>query len=160
MLLICFTLGDERFAMDTSQVQELIPVVRMKTIPGAPEWVAGVMRYQGKTVPVVDLCALHLEKTAAKKLSTRIIVARFMSHHQEEHLLGLLAEQVTETIYRQPEDFVSTGVDTPEFPHLGGVADDQEGMLQWVEIDKLLPEHVQNLLYQDDPAQDQQVSKS
>jgi chemotaxis-related protein WspB len=149
MLLLCFSLGDERFALEASKVQEIIPLVRMKTIPKAPEWMAGVMCYHGQTAPVIDLCAMNIERSAEKRLSTRIILVRFTVHDKAEHLLGLMAERVTETLHRQAEDFTPTGVHTPDAPYLGGVSSDREGMLQWVEIDKLLPDKVQDLLFQE-----------
>jgi len=149
MLLLCFSLGDERFALAATKVREIIPLVRMKKIPKAPEWVAGVMRYHGEIVPIIDLCMLNIKRSAGMRLSTRIILVRFTAHDKAEHLIGLVAEQVTETLQRQAEDFTSTGVHTPDAPHLGGVASDQEGMVQQIEIDKLLPEKVQNMLFQD-----------
>jgi len=149
MLMLCFSLGDERFALEASKVQEITPLVRMKKIPRSPEWVAGVMRYHGRTVPVIDLCMLNLTRSSARRLSTRIILVHFTSHDQSEQLLGLVAEQVTETVQRQLEDFTATGLYTPDAPHLGGTTSDSEGMLQWIDIDRLLPERVQSLLFQD-----------
>ena len=149
MLLLCFSMGDERFALKASNVREIIPMVHMKKIPTAPEWVAGVMCYHGQMVSVIDLCALHLARNSERRMSTRIILVRFTAHDKVEHLLGLLAERVTKTLQRQAKDFTSTGVQTPDAPHLGGVASDQNGMLQWVDIDKLLPEKVQKMLFQD-----------
>jgi chemotaxis-related protein WspB len=148
MLLLCFSMGDERFALDGSKVQEIIPMVRMKKIPKAPDWVPGVMRYRGHIVPVIDLCSLNLERSSERLLSTRIILVRFTTHNKDERLLGLMAEKVTETLKCQREDFSSTGVQTPDAPHLGGVTSNQTGMLQWIEIDQLLPNKVQQLLFQ------------
>jgi len=150
MLMLCFSLGDERFALEASKVQEITPLVRMKKIPKSPEWVAGIMRYHGRTLPVIDLCMLNLARSSERRLSTRIILVHFTSHDQSERLLGLVAEQVTETIQRQMEDFTSTGLSTPDAPHLGGTTSDSDGMLQWIDIDRLLPEHVQSLLFQDE----------
>jgi len=97
MLLLCFSLGDERFALDTAKVVELIPLVSVRRIPRAPEWVVGVICYHGQTLPVIDLCALNIARKAKRRLSTRIILVRFTAADKKEHLLGLLAEQVTET---------------------------------------------------------------
>jgi len=153
MLLLCFALGDNRFAIDASVVQEVVPQVKLKNLPKAPAWVAGIICYHGKMVPVIDLCALHLSRNATAYLSTRIILVHYNGCDKSEHLLGLLAEQVTETIHRQRQDFQPTGVDTPDVPYLGGIAHDQTGMLQWIDIDRLLPEPVQQLLFQ--PPQDE-----
>jgi chemotaxis-related protein WspB len=143
-------MGDERFALDASKVQEVLPVVSMKKIPKAPDWVSGVMRYRGNIVPVIDLCTLNLERSSDRLLSTRIILLHYTAHDKTERLLGLLAEKVTETLRCQAEDFNSTGIKTPDAPHLGGVTSDQKGMLQWLAIDQLLPDKVQKLLFQDE----------
>jgi len=147
MLLVCFCMGDERYALDAAKVQQVVPVLRLKKIPTTPTWVAGLMRYHGQAVPVIDLCALHLDRKSRAWLSTRIIVVRFTAHDATEHLLGLLCEKVTGTLRRHADDFMPAGVDAPG---LGGVVSDQEGLLQWVKVDQLLPAQVQHMLFQPD----------
>ncbi len=147
MLLLCFSLGYDRFAIDASVVHEVVPQVKLKDIPKTPAWVAGIICYHGKMIPVLDLCALHLSRKATAYLSTRIILVHYTGCDKTEHLLGFLAEQVTEAIHRQRQDFQSTGIDTPDVPYLGGIAHDRAGMLQWIDIDRLLPESVQQLLF-------------
>ena len=149
MLLLCFSLGDERFVLDASKVKEVIQLVRIKKMPKVPDWVAGVIRYHGKMVPVIDLCALNLDRNADRRMSTRIILVHFIGQEQSGHLLGLIAEQVNQTIRKDAEDFASAGVNTPGAPYLGGIANEQGSMLQLVDINELLPEHVQNVLFQD-----------
>lgn len=151
MLLLCFSLGDERFALDTGAVREVIPMVGMKKIPKAPEWVAGIMLYHAEPVPVIDLCALNMQKPAARRMSTRIILVDFTDHQGAQHLLGLLAEKATETLQRKPEEFSDTGVRIPDSSWLGGVTSDKEGMIQLIAVEKLLPPGVQELLFQQVP---------
>jgi len=148
MLLLCFSLDDERFAIPASVVREVVPRVHMKHIPRAPSWVAGVMCYHGQMVPVIDLCMLHLERPVRPFMSTRIIMVQFAAVDRSEHVLGLLAEQVTETLHRQPEDFQPTGVDTPATAHLRGVAWDEQDMMQLMDLDCLLPEETRQQLFQ------------
>ena len=148
MLLLCFSLGDERFAMDASMVQEIVPRVRLKKLPETPPWVAGVICYHGQAVPVIDLCALHINRKASAYLSTRMILVHFTASDQTEHLLGLLAERVIETCRFDRKDIQPSGVETPDALDLGGIIHDPKGMLQWVDIDKLLPEPVQGLIFQ------------
>ncbi len=148
MLLLCFSLGDERFAIPASIVREIVPRVRLAHIPRAPSWVAGVMCYHGQMLPVIDLCMLHLARPTRPYMSSRIILVAFGTTNGSEHVLGLLAEQVTETLQRQPVDFQPTHVDTPETAHLKGVAQDKQGMLQLMDADCLLPEDVRQALFQ------------
>lgn len=148
MMMLCFSLGDERFALDTVAVREVIPMVSMKKIPIAPDWVAGVMRYHGEVVPVIDLCLLNIQQPAARQLSTRIILINFIDHQGRERLLGLLAEKVTEILRQSPDEFSQTGIKTADAPWLGGVSDDRKGMVQLIAVEKLLPAKVQDILFQ------------
>ena len=54
-------------------------------------------------------------------------------------LLGLIAEKATETLRREPGEFVTSGVTNAGTPYLGPVVTDARGLIQWVEVGKLLP---------------------
>ena len=79
---------------------------------------------------MIDLSQLTLGRPAARRLSTRI-VARALSRRRRARrsLLGLIAEKATETVRREPADFVAvrrhaaTGA-----PYLGPVATDARGL--------------------------------
>lgn len=148
-MLLCFSLGDERFALDTQLVREVAPLVQLKKIPNAPAWVAGIMRYHGQLVPVIDLCALNMGQPAERKMSTRIIIADYTATEGSNRLLGLLAEKVTEILQRQPEEFSDSGIQTPDSPWLGGIASDSQGMVQLMTMEGLLPAKVQALLFKE-----------
>ena len=64
-----------------------------------------------------------------------------------KRLLGLIAEKATETLRREPGDFVASGVKSDGAPYLGPVAHDARGLIQWVEVDKLLPAAVREVLF-------------
>ncbi|MDX8381048.1 MAG: chemotaxis protein CheW [Ghiorsea sp.] len=148
MLLLCFSMGGERYALDATAVVEVIPLVRLKRLPTTPDWVSGIIKYHGHVIPVIDLCALNLGRKVERLLSTRIIIIQFIAKDGSEHLLGLLAEQVTETVNKDADEFETTGVQTPDAPHLGGVTTNHNSTLQWVDINQILPPHVQDLLFQ------------
>jgi len=148
MLFLCFSIDNERYALPTAKVRLVIPRVSIKRLHQAPDWILGLINYHGLNVPVIDLCQLSIGKKAKSRLSSRIILVYYTAYDDTEHLLGLLAEQVNETIQRDVEEFKSTGVELPEIPYFDGVAHDQDGMIQWVEVDSLLPDSVQNMLFQ------------
>ncbi|NMG76938.1 chemotaxis protein CheW [Aromatoleum diolicum] len=147
MLFLLFQLGNDRYALDTGQVTEVLPLVRLKQIPQAPPAVAGVFDFRGEPVPVVDLSQMALGRPAHCRLSTRIILAHYPDTNGEQRLLGLIAERVTETIRRDPSDFVTTGVDLDAASYLGPVASDARGLIQRVEVDQLLTSAVRDLLF-------------
>ena len=63
-------------------------------------------------------------------------------------LLGLIAEKATETIRREAPEFVESGVVNDRAPYLGSVAPDARGMVQRVDIGRLLTARHQMLFGQ------------
>jgi chemotaxis-related protein WspB len=62
-------------------------------------------------------------------------------------MLGLLAEQVTETLRRNDEDFSDAGLAVTDTPYLGNVTTDAGGIVQRIEIPHLLSASVRDLLF-------------
>ena len=147
MLFLLFQLGKEYYALDTAQIAEVLPLVSIKRIPLAPPGVAGVFECRGVPVPAIDLSQLVLGRPAECRLSTRMIVVRYPGDNGEAHLLGLVAEKATEMMRREPADFVESGVNSAGAPYLGPVVTDARGLVQWVDVSKLLPETVRNVLF-------------
>ena len=59
-LFLLFRMEGDRYALDAREVVEVLPLLRLKRIPEAPEWVAGVFSHRGVLVPVLDLCGVRL----------------------------------------------------------------------------------------------------
>lgn len=146
MLLLVFQLAAHRFALDTRQVVEVLPLVQFRPLPQASPGVAGIFSYHGGPVPLIDLAALALGEPSRPRMSTRIILVNY-EDGAESHLLGLLAEKTTETIRRTAADFVDSGVAVESAPYLGPVTSDGRGMIQRVEISELLPRSVRAILF-------------
>ncbi len=147
MLFLVFRLGKDCYALETAQVVEVLPRVIVKEIPQAPPGVAGTFNYHGEPVPLLDLAALSLGKPSRGRMSTRIILVNYHAQSGESHLLGLLAEETTETIRREETDFVPAGVVADGTPYLGPVTNDARGMIQRVEVNQLLTQEVRDLLF-------------
>ena len=142
MLFLVFQVGAHRYAIDAGQVAEVLPLVAIAPIARAPEAVAGVLVYRGAPMPVVDLSQLLEGRPAERRLSTRIVVVHYPvgkgAATGGTRLLGLIAEKATETIRREALDFVDSGVVNDRAPYLGAVAPDPRGMVQRVDIARLL----------------------
>jgi chemotaxis-related protein WspB len=147
MLFLLFQLGKDHYALDTGQVAEVLPLVHIKQIPQTPRGVAGAVNYRGAPVPVIDLSELMLGRPAQKCLSTRVILVHYPDESGENHLLGLIAERTTETLWRDPADFVASGVTNDGALYLGPMATDARGLIQWIEVHKLLPASVREVLF-------------
>jgi len=129
MLFLLFRLGNDRYALDAGRVAEVLPLVAVTAIPQAPEGVAGLFNYRGAPVPAIDLSQLTIGRPARRRLNTRIVLVNVPDAHGSTRLLGLIAEQVTETVRRDPSDFVTSGVTNDQAPYLGRVATDERGLV-------------------------------
>jgi chemotaxis-related protein WspB len=147
-LFLTFELGQDRYAFDVAQVAEVLPLVRVKQIPQAPRGVAGLFSYRGTPVPVVDLCELMLGRPAPVRLSTRLILVHY-AQAQGTRLLGLIAEHATGMMRREAADFADSGIGNRETPALGPVTSDDRGVIQWVDVNRVLPSSLRDLLFQD-----------
>jgi chemotaxis-related protein WspB len=142
MLFLTFTIGKDRYALDTRQVLEVLPLVNYKSIPHTANGIAGVFNYHGTPVPLVDLSHLAIGRPAEAQMSTRIIVVHYTDPSSEVRVLGLKAEHVTETIRRTEKDFVQPGVSPEDAAYLGPVTMEAEQIIQRVDVRQLLPEAI------------------
>ena len=74
MLLLMFRVAENEYAVAAECVVEVVPRIDLRAFPHATEALAGLFRYRGKVVPVVDLGLLMGGTACRSRLSTRIIV--------------------------------------------------------------------------------------
>ena len=143
MLFLLMQLDGDRYALDIGQVAVVLPLIHLRTVPGAPAAVAGIIDYGGSPVPVIDLSRLFANRAAHRRLGTRIVLVRYTA----QHVLGLIAERATETVRREPSDFQPSGLTRKEPPHLDLVALDATGPVHWIDVSRLLPEPLADSLF-------------
>lgn len=147
MLFITFKLGRQRYALEAERIVEVLPLVDLQTVLRAPPGIAGTLNYHGEFVPVVDLSQMILGRPAPPRLSTRLVVTR-VKGDQGFRLLGIIAENVTETMRCEASDFVSPGIVSSEAPFLGSVHVGEHGPVQRVDVDHLLGSQQRDFLFE------------
>ncbi len=152
MLFLLFQVGADRYALETSRVVEVVPLLEFKRLPNAPKGVAGFFNYRGQPVPAVDLSELTLGRPAVERLSTRIVIVRQVDSEGKEHLLGLIAEHATEVVHKESVEFGSGAGQLRSAPYLGPVFMDAKGPVQWIREQHVLPGSIRNLLFSEAPA--------
>lgn len=139
MLMLLFHVGDNLYALDSSQVVEVIAMVALKKIYHVPEYVAGFFNYHGTIVPVVDLCNLIGGITCRHRFSTRIAMVNYTAKDGRQKRLGLMAERVTETLQRPDIDLKNAAI-ASDVPYLGQMFMDELGMIQLIYWEHLITE--------------------
>jgi chemotaxis-related protein WspB len=148
MLFLLFELDGNRYALDSEQLIEVLPLVNIKPLPRAPRGIAGMFDYHGLPVPAVDLSEVIVGRAAQRRLNTRIVMLNYPGADNVPHALGLIAERATATVRLDPARFKESGVLTGETAYLGPVARDAQGLIQWLTVPQLLPPAVRNVLFQ------------
>ena len=134
MLFLHFRIGPDSFALGTEGILEVVPLAHLQPMRRAPEGFAGTLDYRGYFVPVVDLTLIETGRPAQRRISTRIVVLRHPAHPKQ--LIGLMAENATETLRLDPELFVPFAPG----PH---------GLMQRVTVEDLVPASLLAFLSED-----------
>jgi chemotaxis-related protein WspB len=149
MLFLIFQIGKDSYAIGVDRVIEVLPLVRHKQIPRAPAGLTGLFNYHGALVPLIDLTELALGRSSDSKMSTRIIVTNYVDEVGKKHVIGLMAEQVMETMRREPTDFVDSGMSVTDSLYLGPVTTDNGRIIQQIEVDSLFPASLRDQLFRE-----------
>jgi purine-binding chemotaxis protein CheW len=96
-----FKLGDESFAINVSQVREVLEVPQITKAPTAPVYMRGVVNVRGQAIPVVDLRLRFGLPSIADTVNTRVIVME-LNIDGETAVIGGLADSVHEVIELEP----------------------------------------------------------
>jgi chemotaxis-related protein WspB len=147
MIALNFEVDGQRYGLDISQVVEVVPAVRLRRLPGVPDCVAGVLRFRGAHVPVIDLSQLIGGKPAVPRMSTRLVLVRHPGPTGVGRLLGLLAERVADGLDESAGTPTATGVAAPEVPYLGPLGTSGGRTVQYVRVEQLLPDALRERLF-------------
>jgi len=91
--LVCFKLGDEEYAFDIMDIQEVVRVQEMTHIPQLPDFVLGVLNLRGNIISVFDLRKkLHLPVKPFDN-NTKIVVAKV-----EESVFSMVIDEILENV--------------------------------------------------------------
>jgi purine-binding chemotaxis protein CheW len=101
MQYLTFRLAEEVFALDISQVREVLDYTQITRVPRMPEFMRGVINLRGSVVPVVDLHRKFGMEGTERTVNTCIIIAE-VALEGERSVLGALADSVQEVIDLEP----------------------------------------------------------
>jgi chemotaxis-related protein WspB len=143
-LYLLLRLGTDRYAIDAESVVEVLPIVRLKSIPAPPVGVVGMMSFRGSAIPVMDLNIIAFNAPTPVRLMTRIVVVRYRQHDigSDTALFGLLIPEVLQTAHFDASSFERVGLSNARAPYLGPVLTTPDGVLQQLLIAPLLTEEL------------------
>lgn len=111
------------YALPTSAIHQLIPLVAWRTLPDSPSWVLGVFRFRGETLVLVDLHRrLHQGKVSSSiSISMVIVVTR------GPRPAGLLVSSVEGVQRVEPHEVTAPPTDLSHAPFIRGSLTSAQG---------------------------------
>lgn len=135
---LTFKLGDEVFALDISQVREVLDFTTVTKVPRTPEFMRGVINLRGRVVPIVDMRLKFGMSKTEKTVNTCMIIVEVVLDG-ERLIVGALADSVQEVIELDPGQIepaprIGTKLNT-EF--IRGMGKRDENFIIILEVDKI-----------------------
>ncbi len=90
---IVFSLGEERFGIDSLKITTIDRMKTITRVPKTPSYIKGVINLRGDIIPVMDLRLKFNLPVAEETEETRIIILKL-----EEVSIGVIVDQVLQTI--------------------------------------------------------------
>ncbi len=134
---VTFQLEEETYGINVMQVREVLRYTEIAPVPGAPDYVLGIINLRGNVVTVIDTRSRFGLMEGEVNDNTRIIVIE-----SERQVIGILVDSVAEVVYLRSSEIDTTpSVGTDESAKfIQGVSNRDGKLLILVDLNKLLSE--------------------
>lgn len=138
--LVIFTLDNEHYGVDISEVWEINTMLDITRVPQAPDFIEGVINLRGQIVPVMDLRKRLGLPARTYGRDTRIMVIQTMGNR-----LGLIVDSVREVV-KVPQDVIEPPSQLTTLikdTYLRGIAKQERYLIILLDVHRLLSESEQ-----------------
>jgi purine-binding chemotaxis protein CheW len=132
---VTYRLDEETYGINVMQVQEVLRYTEIAPVPGAPDYVMGIINLRGNVVTVIDTRARFGLPSSEITDNSRIVIIE-----SDEHVVGILVDSVAEVVYLRSSEIDSApNVGTEESAKfIQGVSNRDNELLILVDLNKLL----------------------
>ncbi|KMV30610.1 chemotaxis protein CheW [Photobacterium swingsii] len=132
---VTFQLEDETYGINVMQVREVLRYSEIAPVPGAPDYVIGIINLRGNVVTVIDTRSRFGLMPGEISDNTRIVIIE-----AEKQVIGILVDSVAEVVYLRSSEIDTTpSVGTEESAKfIQGVSNRDGELLILVDLNKLL----------------------
>ncbi|NVK26002.1 MAG: chemotaxis protein CheW [Gammaproteobacteria bacterium] len=132
---VTFRLEDETYGINVMQVQEVLRYTEIAPVPGAPDYVLGIINLRGNVVTVIDTRARFGLMSGDVSDNSRIVIIE-----AEKQVIGILVDSVAEVVYLKTSEIDSApNVGTDESAKfIQGVSNRSGELLILVDLNKLM----------------------
>ena len=132
---VTFQLGSETYGINVLQVREVLRVTDITPVPGAPEYVLGIINLRGNVVTVIDCRRCFGLPDKEHDDVSRIVIVEASAQ-----IFGILVDSVAEVVYlrtSQIDHAPSVGAEDSA-KYIQGVYSRDDELLILVDLNKLI----------------------
>ncbi|MDF1642831.1 MAG: chemotaxis protein CheW [Pseudomonadales bacterium] len=132
---VTFKLDGETYGINVMQVQEVLRHTEIAPVPGAPEYVMGIINLRGNVVTVIDTRHRFGLSSAEVSENTRIVIIE-----ADQHVVGIMVDAVAEVVYlNQSEVDTAPNVGNDETSKfIQGVCNKNDELLILIDLNNML----------------------
>ncbi len=132
---VTYKLGEETYGINVMQVQEVLRHTEIAPVPGAPDYVLGIINLRGNVVTVIDTRSRFGLPPSDITDNTRIVIIE-----SDDQVVGILVDSVAEVVYLRSSEIDSApNVGTEESAKfIQGVSNRDGELLILVDLNRLL----------------------
>lgn len=133
---VTFKLDEEIYGINVMQVQEVLRLTEIAPVPGAPDYVMGIVNLRGNVVTVIDTRKRFglFQKEADD--ATRIVIVEV-----DNQVIGILVDSVAEVVNIRESEIETSpnlGEDNESSKYIQGVHSKDDDILILVDVNKML----------------------
>ncbi|WP_404361842.1 chemotaxis protein CheW [Marinobacter sp.] len=135
---VTFRLDEETYGIGVMQIQEVLRFTEIAPVPGAPDYVLGIINLRGNVVTVIDTRRRFGLADAEVTDASRIVVME-----SSNQVMGILVDSVAEVVYLKSSEIeTAPNVGNEESARfIQGVCNKNGELIILVEFDKMLADH-------------------
>lgn len=132
---VTFRLDGEKYGINVVQVQEVLRITEIAPVPGAPDYVLGIINLRGNVVTVIDTRNRFDLLSKATDNDSRIVIIEI-----NEQVIGILVDSVAEVVdlYESEIEPAPNVGKASNSKYIQGVTSKDNELLILVDLNKLL----------------------
>jgi len=129
--LIVFSLDEQRYALPLPAADRVVRMVAITPLPNAPDIILGVVNFQGRVIPVINMRRRFGLPEREIALTDQLIVA-----HTARRPVALVADAVLDVIACAAQSLIAAENILPGVEYVEGVVKLSDGLILIHDLDK------------------------
>jgi len=138
---VVFKLEDQKFALPLASVERIVRIVEISPLPRAPKYVKGIVVFQEKMIPVLDIRKLFRLNEKEVELNDQLIIAKTSLRS-----VALWVDSVSDVIEKTDEEVVQAEKIFYGIEFVKGIFQFGDGIVLLQDLDEFLTDKEIDLL--------------